>query len=65
MTVVTASMDGFIKVYSTQDMQTKKSFFVSQAGLTTATAIGHNSYAFAGMDNEIYLFSLYQGTVVK
>lgn len=33
--------------------------------MTAATAIGHNSYALAGMNNEIYLFSFYQGTIVK
>jgi len=33
--------------------------------LVAASAIGHNSYALAGMNNEIYLFSFYQGTVVK
>ena len=65
LTCVTASMDGFIKQFGTQDQQAKKCFFISQAGLTAATAIGHNSYALAGMNNEIYLFSFYQGTVVK
>jgi hypothetical protein len=56
---VTASMDGFIKQFSTADLQTKKCFFVSQSGLTAATALGQSSYALAGMNNEIYLFSFY------
>ena len=56
---VTASMDGFIKMSSTADLQTKKCFFVSQSGLTAATALGQSSYALAGMNNEIYLFSFY------
>jgi len=58
-------MDGFIKQFSTSDQQNKKSFFVSQSGLTAAAALGQNSYALAGMNNEIYLFSFYQGTVMK
>lgn len=62
---VTASMDGFIKMCSTADLQTKKCFFVSQSGLTAATALGQSSYALAGMNNEIYLFSFYQGTTMK
>lgn len=62
---VTASMDGFIKMTSTADLQTKKCFFVSQSGLTAATALGQSSYALAGMNNEIYLFSFYQGTTMK
>ena len=56
---VTASMDGFIKMFSTQDMQAKKCFFVSQSGLTAATALGMSSYALAGLNNEIYIFSFY------
>ena len=62
---VSASMDGFIKMYSTADLQTKKCFFVSQSGLTAATALGQSSYALAGMNNDIYLFSFYQGTTIK
>ena len=58
-------MDGFIKQVSTADLQTKKCFFVSQSGLTAACALGQSSYALAGMNNEIYLFSFYQGTTMK
>ena len=36
---VTTSTDGFIKMHSALDLQTKKSFFVCQSGITACCAL--------------------------
>ena len=63
---VTTSTDGFIKMHSANDLQTKKSFFVCQSGITACCALmSQGSFAIAGVNNEIYLFSFYTGTTIK
>lgn len=44
----------------------KKSHFITQSGICSATQLSTpESYAFAGLNNEIYLFSLFSGTVIQ
>ena len=64
---VTTSLDGFIKQHSASSGQTKKSFFVCQSGLTAAALLNqeNESFAVAGINNDIYLFSFYTGTTIK
>ena len=64
---MTTSLDGFIKQHSAQTLQTKKSFFVCQSGLTAAALLNqeNESFAVSGINNEIYLFSFYTGTTIR
>jgi hypothetical protein len=55
-------MDGFIKLHD-QDLIGYKSFYVSQAGLTTGCAMGSaDMFALASLNNNLYLFSAFTGT---
>ena len=64
---MTTSLDGFIKQHSATTLQTRKSFFVCQSGLTAAALLNQDneSFAVAGINNDIYLFSFYTGTTIK
>lgn len=58
MSLVTVSMDGFIKRFRAGDFTVDKCFFISQSGLTAAAPIeGQKCYALAGLNNEIYLWN--------
>lgn len=61
--LVSTSSDGFIKMWDSSDASLKKSFFVCQSGIVAATPISsEDSFALAGADNNIYLFSFLTGT---
>lgn len=63
--ILTYSTDGFIKIYD-QNLQMTKSHFVTQSGICSATQLTTpESFAFAGFNNEVYLFSLFSGTVIQ
>ena len=62
---ITTSTDGFIKMWDSYDGSAKKSFFVCQSGITSSTPISSlDSFALAGVDNNIYLFSFLTGTTI-
>lgn len=63
--MLTFSTDGFIKIFDNQ-LQLVKSHFVTQSGICTASQLNTpESFAFAGLNNEVYLFSLFSGTVIQ
>lgn len=62
--IISAGMDGFIKLHD-EDLQTNKSFFVSQAGLSCGCQMGTpDLFALASLNNNVYLFSFYTGTCI-
>ena len=63
--MLTFARDGFIKIFDS-DLQVVKSHFVTQSGLCCGTQLATpESFAFAGLNNEVYLFSLFSGTVIQ
>jgi hypothetical protein len=53
-------------MWDSYDGSIKKSFFVCQFGLTSATPINLlDSFAVAGNDNNIYVFSFETGTTIQ
>jgi len=63
---ITTSTDGFIKMWDSYDASAKKSFFVCPSGITASTPIAQqDSFALAGLDNNIYLFSFHTGTSIQ
>lgn len=53
-------------MWDSYDGSAKKSFFVCQSGITSSTAISSfDSFALAGVDNNIYLFSFLTGTTIQ
>jgi WD40 repeat protein len=62
--VLTFSTDGFVKLFDAYN-KPLKSHFVSQAGICAGTQLTPDSFAFAGLNNEVFLFSLFSGTVVQ
>lgn len=67
---VTTSSDGFIKMnevdLKNNKFVCKKSLFVCQSGISTACQLsGEQSFALAGMNNSIYIFSFQTGTCIN
>ena len=59
------STDGHISIFE-KDLQQSKNHFVAQSGICSALQLQTaNSFAFAGLNSEVYLFSLFSGTVIQ
>ena len=59
-------MDGFIRLSGIDDGQTSKVFFVTGSGITASCMLAsQDTYAIAGMNNNVYLFSFFTGTTLK
>ena len=58
-------MDGFIKMLDVNDGSTKKAFFVCQSGINTSAQLNsQDSFALAGHNHNIYVFSFLTGTTI-
>jgi len=63
--VVSTSMDGFVKSVELPHCSAKKSYFVSESGISAATQLQKpDSFALAALNHNVYLFSFVTGTVV-